>query len=170
MEGRDISNHIHSFSPIIDERSEVLILGTIPGPESLRKQQYYANPNNQFWNIIFSVFGMDKPDSSYDNKVRFLLEHRIALWDVYYSADRSGAMDADIKNPKLNDIYGLVLAHPRIKCILLAGRTAERAFRKHFTDISVDAFYVPSASSAYARIQINEKINYWKNAISMTIL
>lgn len=143
----------------------MLILGTIPGPESLRQRQYYANPGNQFWSIIYRVFGEDKPESSYELKLRFLLERRIALWDVFNTAKRHGALDADIRDPEPNDVRGLIQRYPRVKRILLAGRTAERAFAAFFPDVPVDAFYVPSASSAYAKIPVDSKISMWKEAI-----
>lgn len=163
----DYSGNIHSFKPIIDEHSQVLILGSIPGPESLRMHQYYANPNNQFWRIIHKVFCVEITACSYEEKARFLLDHKIALWDVYHSADRRGALDADIKNPEPNDLHGLLQKHPCINRILLAGRTAEKAFRRHFSDIGVDAYYVPSASSAYAKLSIDKKVNDWKTAIGV---
>jgi len=166
MQERKNQNFIRSFAPVIDERSETLVLGTIPGPESLRRRQYYANANNQFWSIIYKVFGESATDSDYESKTRFLLENKIALWDVFRSAYRLGAMDSDIKNPESNDIPGLISAHPQIKRILLAGRTAEKAFRKHFPDVDVEAVYVPSASSAYAKKSIDDKINDWKRALN----
>ena len=143
----------------------MLVLGTIPGPESLRQRRYYANPNNQFWCIIYKVFGEDDPESEYELKTSFLLEHKIALWDVFRSADRLGALDSDIKDPEPNDIPGLLCSHPRIKRILLAGRTAEKAFRRHFLGVAVEAVYVPSASSAYAKKPLDEKISDWKYAL-----
>ena len=160
-----IINCIYSFDPVIDGCSRVLILGSIPGPESLRRRQYYANPNNQFWDIIYKVFDDYGAGSSYEARVRFLLEHRIALWDVFHSADRLGALDSGIMNAQPNDLPGLVRSHPCIKRILLAGRTAEKAFRKHFADIGVEAVYVPSASSAYASKTFDDKLADWKNAI-----
>ena len=47
-----------SFEPIIDKRSKVLILGSLPGVRSLRENEYYANGQNSFWKIMFSVFAM----------------------------------------------------------------------------------------------------------------
>jgi G:T/U-mismatch repair DNA glycosylase len=34
---------LRSFKPLINKRSRVLILGSMPGPEALRKQQYYGD-------------------------------------------------------------------------------------------------------------------------------
>jgi len=47
---------IHSFEPVIDSDCDMLILGTMPGVHSLKKQQYYGNKQNLFWKIIFSMF------------------------------------------------------------------------------------------------------------------
>lgn len=74
---------IESFKPIIDKNSRVLILGTMPGPESLKRRQSYANPRNRFWKIIYRVLRRSEdPPSDYEERGRFLRENGIALWDV----------------------------------------------------------------------------------------
>jgi len=128
--------------------------------------QYYANPNNQFWKIISGVFGEDVQGAAYEDKLQFLLAHEIALWDMFHSADRTGALDADIKNEKPNDIPGLILSYPGIKRILLSGRKAEKSYYKLFSDIPVEAVYVPSTSPAYAKKTLDAKVIDWKEAIS----
>jgi len=157
--------NIHSFDPIINENSKVLVLGSIPGPESLRQRQYYANANNQFWKIIYAVFGETEIEAAYEEKVNFLLDHEIALWDVFHSADRKGALDADIKNEEPNDIHGLLQKYTGIKRVLLAGRKAELSFRKHFPDLTTNVSYVPSTSPAYAKKTLDDKITDWKEAV-----
>jgi len=168
----------YSFAPIVDWDSEVLILGTLPGPESLRAGQYYANPNNQFWRIIHLVFhevynevyNEEANRPAYNEKVKFLLDRRIALWDVFHSAQRVGALDADIRNESPNDIAGLVHQYPGISRILLNGKTAEKAYRKHFSAVSVKAVYVPSTSPAYAKMPLADKINAWNAALTSSSL
>ena len=55
-----LKNRVQSLPPIIDESSEILILGTMPGKESLRSKEYYAAPNNSFWKIMKRLFNSNK--------------------------------------------------------------------------------------------------------------
>ena len=84
------------LAPVIGDAPEVLILGSIPGDISIQKQQYYASPRNQFWQILSGVF--DSPvGSTYADRVEFVLTHKLALWDVLKSADREGSLDSSIR-------------------------------------------------------------------------
>ena len=42
-------NRVHSFPPIVSERSKLIILGSMPGELSLKAGQYYGHPRNAFW-------------------------------------------------------------------------------------------------------------------------
>jgi len=155
----------YSFKPIVDRSSKVLILGTLPGPESLRLEQYYAYTNNQFWMILYDVFGESEAGASYPEKLSFLHKNGIALWDVFYSAERQGALDADIKNEVPNDIPGLIRAYPNITRILLNGRKAEKSFHIFCPDVCISAVYVPSTSPAYAKMSLEAKARAWRGAL-----
>ena len=50
------------------------------------------NKNNQFWDIIYGIFDRT-PDLTYKQRVDFLLEKQIALWDVLGSCQRDGSLD-----------------------------------------------------------------------------
>ncbi|MDF9408289.1 DNA-deoxyinosine glycosylase [Pelotomaculum isophthalicicum JI] len=121
---------ISSFNPIVDNRSKVLILGTMPGPESLRQNQYYANANNKFWNIIYEIFGRI-PDLEYEKKVIFLLNRRIALWDVLDSCSREGALDANITNGKPNNFLNFFEKYSNIEYVFFNGTSAYKLFKKY---------------------------------------
>ena len=61
---------IYSFAPIADENCKVLILGTMPGVMSLKKQQYYGFERNAFWRIIYALFDQE-PDNDYEMRRAF---------------------------------------------------------------------------------------------------
>lgn len=123
---------IYSFEPIVNEKSKVLVLGTMPGQESLRQRKYYANPNNQFWKIIHDTFGCI-PELEYEEKVNFLLARRIALWDVLDSCLREGALDINITEGKPNDIACFLDKYPNIEYIFFNGTSAQKLFKKYFS-------------------------------------
>ncbi len=75
---------IVSFEPIVGERAKILILGTMPSEESLRKRQYYGHPQNKFWRIMFDIFE-EEFSTDYEQRYELLKRHQIALWDVLQS-------------------------------------------------------------------------------------
>jgi G:T/U-mismatch repair DNA glycosylase len=39
------------FDPVVDDRTRLLILGSLPGEQSLVLQEYYGNRQKNFWTI-----------------------------------------------------------------------------------------------------------------------
>ena len=114
--------------PLTGPSPRVLILGSLPGDESLRRQEYYGHPRNLFWKVLAEVFE-DRLPENYPEKKDFLARHRIALWDVFASARRKGSLDARIQDSAYNDIAGLLKAYPDIRTIALNGGKAAGAFK-----------------------------------------
>ncbi len=155
---------IKSFEPIIDNNSRVLILGTMPGPESLRKEQYYANPRNQFWKIIYRILnGRDEPPSDYKERINFLKEKGIALWDVLKSCEREGASDSKIRNGKPNNFKSLLREYPNLQRIFFNGRDARELFKKvsGIDPNLVDEDPLPSTSQRNTQA-LELKVKEWK--------
>jgi TDG/mug DNA glycosylase family protein len=139
---------VKSLDPIINDHARVLVLGSMPGAESLRLKQYYANPRNDFWPIIDVLFGREVQEH-YPERVAFVQQQGIALWDVLAEASRKGSLDSSIKDGRPNDIQGLLTRYPNIVCIGLNGSRAAKDFGKYAKKLlpdGVDVIKLPSTS------------------------
>lgn len=122
---------IQGFKPVIDHNSQVILLGSMPSEESLRKQEYYANPRNQFWRILGTLFLKEHlSDTSYDQKLEFILQHHLALWDVIAACEREGSLDSNIKSPQPNPFAELFDLHPEIRCVVFNGKKAFEVYKR----------------------------------------
>lgn len=160
------------FKPVADPDARVLILGTLPSAESLRRCEYYANPANNFWRIIGELVGA-RPEMAYADRLRQLRKSGVALWDVCLSAERSGSLDARILLSTVvpNDFQSFLRTHARIQLICFNGGAAERIFRRK---VPPDIFQIPckvlpSTSPAHTRMKYNEKVSRWRDDLAEVI-
>lgn len=156
-------SQVRSFKPLINSNSRVLILGSMPGVQSLKLQQYYAHPQNHFWRILYALFDMSC-ETQYENKTAFLQGRGIALWDSLESCHRPGSSDSDITNEKVNDFDTLFKVYPSIKAVFFNGTKSYEAFRKKVgLNILEPRFYrkLPSTSPANNIIKFEEKLKEW---------
>lgn len=100
----------HTFDPVYDNHSRVLVLGSFPSVKSREQGFYYGHPQNRFWKVLSAVFSSPVPQSI-DEKKKLLLDNGVALWDVAQSCEINGSSDSSMKNVRPNDIYTLSLIH-----------------------------------------------------------
>ncbi len=165
----------YGFSPIFDQNSRILIVGTFPSERSLADQEYYAYPRNQFWQIVAVLFQENLPQD-YSGKKRLLQHHNLALWDVYASCVRENSSgDDQIKAAKVNDFSGLI-EHTKISCVVADSQKAfsELWKQKDLLDsigIPVkNLLVVPSPSPANARYSVTQKIAMWQDILQPFLL
>jgi len=151
---------IYSFAPFANSESKVLILGTIPGKESLRMNAFYAHPQNAFWKIIFQLYNVPF-SKEYQFKKEVLLQNGIALWDVLRYCERRTSLDADIKMEMPNDLHSFLSTHPGISKIYFNGKSAQRYFNKFFSDLNIPTQVLPSTSPAYT-MKWEQKLSIWQ--------
>lgn len=154
---------IESLPPIVGKNPKMLILGSMPGPESLRRQQYYAHPQNAFWAFMFLLLGAE-PSSDYAERRALIERSPVALWDVLATCEREGALDSGIRAAVPNDIAGLLLKHPGIGMVALNGGRAALEFKK--LNIAVSSVRLPSTSPAYAAMNRERKYELWRDALA----
>jgi hypoxanthine-DNA glycosylase len=151
----------YSFPPIANPNATVLILGTMPSVQSLALGQYYGNPRNAFWKLLFTIF--DIPFSSdYEIQKSFLLENRIALWDVLQACVREGSLDSAIEQEIPNDFNLFLNTHPQIQSIYFNGQKAAAYFKKNVkSDNKYRLVTLPSTSPAHAGKSFDLKLKEW---------
>jgi double-stranded uracil-DNA glycosylase len=150
-----------SFPPIIDAHARVLVLGTLPGEESLRRQEYYAHPRNLFWPILCALFD-EVPPADYAARLAFANTHRVALWDVCASGEREASADATIRREAPNAIEALLDAHPLIGAVAFNGTGARRLHDRHFRRRpGLGYLALPSTSPAHAGLDFAAKLARW---------
>jgi len=154
---------INSFPYFIDSNAEILILGTMPGAMSLEKNEYYANPRNHFWKIIYTLFnGLPIPDN-FEEKVKFLQTNKIGLWDVLENCERKGSLDIHIKNHKENDFVTLLDKFPRINKIVFNGKQSHIFFSKKFGKIEGITYFVMPSTSPANTMTFENKLKIWSS-------
>lgn len=147
----------------------MLVLGSIPGEEALRKQQYYGNPQNAFWSIMAQLFGFST-DLDYQDKVASLTAHPIAVWDVIGSCIRPGSLDSSIDGASVepNELIEFLREHTTIHSVFFNGSRAQQEFRRHVQpglgslDRRISMTRLPSTSPAMARLRPADKLEQWR--------
>ena len=163
---------IHSFEPLARPHAHTLILGSMPGRESLRQARYYAHPRNCFWPVICELLCLQKHD--YPATVKSVVQLGYAIWDVLHSCSRASSLDSDIVESTIrpNDFASFFVAHPRIRRVFFNGAKAEALYRRHvLPDLPTefqDLFYrrLPSTSPAHAAMTLEEKRQAWRKILA----
>ncbi len=150
-----------SFAPHVDESTRLLIVGSLPGRESLARQQYYAHPRNQFWALVGAVIDTDLVALAYPDRLAALARHHIGLWDVIASAARVGSLDSAIRDHQPNDLAALVGSLPVLRGIGFNGAAAYRLGGPAVAAAGVAVVALPSSSPAHAAMSLATKRARW---------
>ncbi len=158
----------HTFGPVFDKNSKILILGSFPSVKSREINFYYGHPQNRFWKMLSGVYGQ-KLWQTTEQKRAFLLENNIALWDVIESCEIEGSQDSSIKDVKANDM-GVILNSAPIRKILLNGGKAYELFLKYCRQQGMpSAVKMPSTSPANAAWRLERLIEVWGRELTIQI-
>ena len=150
----------HGIEPVYDARSRILILGSFPSVKSRETQFFYGHPQNRFWRVLAAVTGQEAPGSILEKK-EFLLQNRIALWDVIKSCEIEGSSDSSIRDVEPNDV-GRILEAADIRQIYANGGTAYRLYQRYLYPVTGrEAVRLPSTSPANAGCSLEALTKQW---------
>lgn len=141
----------HTIPPVWRADSRILILGSFPSPKSREQAFFYGHPQNRFWRVLAAVWEAEVPQTV-EEKIAFLLDRRLALWDVIASCEIEGASDASVRGAVPNDLLP-ILSGARIGAICTTGGTAHRLYGRLIEPTTgISAIALPSTSPANARM------------------
>lgn len=151
----------HTFDPVYNQDSRILILGSFPSVKSRENHFYYGHPQNRFWKVVAGVLGVKVPETI-DEKRDMLLEHGIAVWDVIHSCTIHGSSDSSIKDVVVND-FSEILANSSVKKVYVNGGKAYELYEKYAKkETGIPAMKLPSTSPANAAWKVERLIEAWK--------
>ena len=151
----------HTFPPVYNEQSRLLILGSFPSVASREQQFYYGHPQNRFWRLLAALCGEATPQTV-EQKKALCLMHGVAPWDVIESCEIEGSSDSSIRDVAVNDLTP-ILTQCRIREIYANGSTAWRLFQRYQRErIGRDAVKLPSTSPANAAWSFDRLEEAWQ--------
>lgn len=162
-----MNSYVRSFEPIGDKKAVVLILGTMPGRESLNKSEYYAYRRNSFWNIIGELFGAGF-NLEYEQRQKILIQNGIAVWDVLKCCKRKGSDDSAIESEIANDFNAFFHKYSKIRNVFFNGQNTEKFYRRLVLPSLAEKYQnityktLSSTSPANAHMNFREKLKIWR--------
>lgn len=164
--GKELSlTHVeHTFEPVYDKNSKVLILGTLPSVKSRENNFYYGHPRNRFWKVLSHILEEPLP-GTVEQKKELLLNSGIAVWDVVKSCDIHASSDSSITNVVPADI-NLILSQADIRKIYANGGAAYNLYNKYcLPDTGREITKLPSTSPANAAYTLEKLVSRWKEIL-----
>ncbi len=154
----------HTFEPVFDESSQILILGSLPSVKSREQGFYYGHPRNRFWQVMSEILKCNEP-KTIEEKKQMLLSGHVAIYDVISECDIKGSSDSSIKNVIPTDIE-LLLSKTNIRHIFANGNTAGKLYKKYLQDkTGIEIIILPSTSPANAAYSLQMLVDDWKSAL-----
>jgi hypoxanthine-DNA glycosylase len=152
---------LEGFPPVVAADTHTMVFGSFPGVASLTATQYYAHPQNQFWRLLGAILDEPLPSLPYDERLVRLLAHRIGVWDVLAACERTGSLDAAIRNASPNDFAALRRHAPSLRKVCFNGKTAGR-FEPVMREAGYETRVLPSSSPAHAMLSFEQKLAIWR--------
>jgi hypoxanthine-DNA glycosylase len=149
------------LAPVVNVETRLIVLGSFPGVASLKAQQYYGHPQNQFWKILGALWDVSLPQMPYADRLAAMLAHRVGLWDVYGACEREGSLDANIRQGELNDFAWLQAQCPDLQAIAHNGGESFK-HAKHTERLGLPVHKLPSTSPANAAWSFERKLAAWR--------
>ena len=150
----------HPFPAVIDEKSKILVLGSVPSIKSVENDFYYMHPKNRFWRVLSCLYGVDLYRATVPERIEFLKSNFIALYDSVEECDIESSKDSAISNVVPADIPTLI-ANSRIERIFCNGKASYKYFLSAYPEYESQTTLLPFTSPANAQFSLEHLVREW---------
>ena len=158
----------HTFEPVFDDKSRILILGSFPSVKSRENNFFYGHPQNRFWKVMANVLNWKVP-VTIEEKKEMLLSNHVAVWDVIASCSIQGSSDTSIKDVVVND-FSRILEHSKVERIYVNGGKAYELYVKYAEKLTgIKAIKLPSTSPANASWSLERLTEAWREQMKIGV-
>lgn len=113
------------------------------------------------------------PQLPYAERLRRLVAHRVAVWDVLAAGRRPGSLDSsiDTSTAVVNDFELFFARHGGIRLICFNGTKAAELYRRRVlptlgpTAAALESRLLPSTSPAHASLNFEAKLARWSREL-----
>ena len=155
----------HSFAPVYDADSKVMILGTLPSVKSRENHFYYGHKQNRFWKVVADLCGEPVPETIEEKKA-MLFRRGVAVYDVIEQCSIIGSSDSSIKDVVPADL-GKIVGESQIQKVYTNGKTAGKLYKKYQDkEMNLPMEELPSTSPANAAYSLEKLTEIWSRAIT----
>ena len=157
----------HTFDPVYDAESSILILGSFPSVKSRENNFFYGHPQNRFWKVMANILEWEVP-TTIEEKKNMLLSNQVAVWDVIARCSIQGSSDTSIKDVVVND-FSKILQNSKVERIYVNGGKAYELYHKYAEKVTgIKAIKLPSTSPANAAWSLERLTKMWKETIELS--
>jgi len=150
----------HTLAPIYDEHSKILLLGSLPSVKSREVGFYYGHPQNRMWKVFEQLFHVTLQTK--EEKIAFLKDYHIAMYDVIESCEIEGSRDTKIKEVIPTDLEA-ILHNSQITQIFTTGKKAYELYEKfQYKTTQMKAINLPSTSPANAAYSLSKLVEHYQ--------
>ena len=154
----------HPFPAVIDEKSKILVLGSVPSIKSVENDFYYMHPKNRFWRVLSCLYGVDLYRATVPERIEFLKSNFIALYDSVEECDIESSKDSAISNVTPADVPSLI-AESKISHIYCNGKASFRYLLSAYPEYANMATLLPSTSPANAQYSLDKLVGDWRTIL-----
>ena len=154
----------HTFEPVYNGESKILVLGSLPSVKSREEGFYYGHPRNRFWSVLSGILKCPVPQTV-EEKKQMLLGHQVAIYDVILECDIIGSSDSSIRDVVPADIGG-ILENSKVGRIFANGKTAAKLYQRYIEpETGIPIIELPSTSPANAAYGLERLLQVWGQVI-----